>query len=418
MDTEGRWRAMKKLSNPLKGFHPIVQMLLAGTVFARAASSMSLPFLAIYLAKYTDMDPFMIGLTIGLGSLAGTLGGFFGGHLSDRFGRRLVMLSAVYLWGIVFIGFAFSTAAWLLALLNILNGLCRSWYEPVSQALMADITEKEKRFKVFSLRYMAINIGVSVGPLMGAAFALVNGKLPWLVTGVFYLMYAVTLQLLLNRFGIRDIEGEKKEGASLKAAWNVIRLDKAFRYLTLGNILVAIGYSQMTSTLSQFIGDHFRDGTALFAWMMSINAITVIVFQLPMAKWAEKRTPLMAIAVGNLFYALGDVGYAFSSSWWAMILSMIVFTWGEILTFPAGTVLVDRIAPEGMRGTYYGAQQFSSLGHFAGPWLGGFLLQGYGGPTLFIAVAVISVVSILFYRSGERIQERKLASAQGPGLSA
>ncbi|MFD0589108.1 MDR family MFS transporter [Paenibacillus sp. GCM10027627] len=386
----------------VRQFHPIVNVLLAGTVFARIASSMSLPFLAIYLLVATDMSATMIGVTVGIGSLAGMLGGFFGGHLSDRFGRRVVMLTAIYMWGFVFLGFAFTGIPILFALLNAVNGLCRSFYEPVSQALMADLTEKEKRYSVYSLRYMAINVGVSVGPLLGTLFANMNGRLPWIITGCIYLCYGVILHLLLKKFGIHKIEGEKKEPVTMRQSWNVIRKDSAFRYFIIGGIVSAIGYSQMTSTLSQYIGSEFGNGVTLFAWMMSANAIVVIVFQIPFSKWAESRSPMTAIILGSVFYAIGNVGFAFSGNWWMLLVSMLVFTWGEILTFPAGSLIVDRLAPDKMRGTYFGAQTFTNMGHFLGPWLGGMLLQHYGGQALFVIVAAITLGSIWFYRLGER----------------
>ena len=83
---------MIRLRGFLSSYHPIVHTLILGTVMARAASSMSLPFLAIYLARHTSMSAVMIGIVIGMGSLAGTIGGFIGGTLSDRFGRRIRLL--------------------------------------------------------------------------------------------------------------------------------------------------------------------------------------------------------------------------------------------------------------------------------------------------------------------------------------
>lgn len=79
-------------------------------------------------------------------------------------------------------------------------------------------------------------------------------------------------------------------------------------------------------------------------------------------------------------FALGDIGFAFSHSLVPMIVSMAIFTLGEILNYPAANMLIDKLAPEHMRGTYFGAQTLTNLGHFMGPWVGGFLLVRYGAP--------------------------------------
>ncbi|RUS47761.1 MFS transporter [Cohnella sp. AR92] len=395
-------------------YHPIVHSLLLGTILARMASSMSLPFLAIHLTRTTDLSAVMIGFIIGAGSLAGTFGGFVGGTLSDLFGRRKIMLGALLGWGVVFAGFATAQNVLLFFLLSLLNGLCRSFYEPVSQALMADLTGKEKRMRVFSLRYLAINIGVTVGPLLGALFAAVNSSLAFSITSGTYFAYAFSLYLLLNKFGIRQIEVEKKKDQTFLKVWNVVRSDLVLRYYLLGGIVTAISYSQMTATLSQYVGGKFEDGVTLFAVMTSVNAIIVVVLQVPFSRWAEKRTPLTAIAVGTLMYALGNVGFGLSENWLFFLLSMAVFTFGEILTFPAGALLTDKIAPEKMRGAYYGAQSFSSLGHFIGPWVGGLLLSRYNGTVMFVSMAFVALSSVLFYRMGESVLARRNRMGTAP----
>ncbi|RTE10066.1 MDR family MFS transporter [Paenibacillus whitsoniae] len=395
----------------IKSYHPIVHTLILGTVMARAASSMSLPFLAIYLGKHSTMSAGMIGIVIGMGALAGTLGGFIGGTLSDRFGRRVIMLAALFGWAVVFLGFGLVTNPVLFMLLNMLNGLCRSFYEPVSQALMADLTEPEKRRQVFSLRYMAINVGVAVGPLLGAFFATMNGALPFLLTGITYFVYAVTLYMLLIKFGIKQIEGEKKATVTFRSAWGVIRKDVTFRYYIIGGIIGAIGYSQVMVTLSQYLERDFANGVQTFAVLMSVNAIAVIALQIPLGRWAEKYSPLTAVVVGNMMFALGDVGFAFSHSLIWLGLSMVVFTFGEILNYPAGNMLIDQLAPEHMRGTYYGAQTLNNLGHFLGPWLGGFLLVAYGGKSLFLIMTILTLSGSFFYYLGTKRQRKtKIAS--------
>ncbi|EST53016.1 membrane protein [Brevibacillus panacihumi W25] len=393
---------MRKIKDMIQEFHPIVWSLVVGTVFVRAASSMSMPFLFLYLSNNTDLDLATIGMMIGAGALAGTVGGFIAGTLSDRIGRRRVMIGALYVWTLVFIGFAVTKNPLLLLLFNMAGGLCRSFYEPVSQALMADVTPQEKRYRVFGLRYTAINVGVAVGPIAGAVLAKSSVALPFLCTAVIYLIYVISLQGLLNRFGIKTIEGQKKEHVTFGHAFRVVVHDKAFRFYMIAGVLGAIGYSQMSTTLAKYVELSIPNGVELFAILMSVNAIVVVLLQMPLTTWAEKRTPLTAIVVGNIMYALGDLGFAFAATGWIFIIAMILFTFGEILTFTSGDVLIDRMAPEAMRGSYYGAKSFSNLGQFIGPWLGGLLLATYDGTVLFLVVAAFSLVSSVFHWAGQR----------------
>lgn len=393
---------MEKLRVFYQTYHPIVHTLFLGTMLARTASAMSMPFMALYLVHRTHMSPSLIGLTIGAGSLASTFGGFFGGALSDRFGRKNVMMLSLYTWGIVMGSFGLVSSPWLFLLLNVLNGLCRSFFEPVSQALMGDLTEEEKRFRMFALRYTAVNIGVAIGPLIGALFGMVAGGIPFLFTGAIYLLYAVVLHTLLSRFGIKQIEGKKREHVTIRAAWKVMLRDIALQFFLFGGILGMVGYSQMTVTLTEYVEKNFVDGIALVAWLVSTNAVVVILFQLPFSRWSEKRTPYECIAVGNCLYALGDVGFAFAHTWMTIILAMVIFSMGEILCIPASCVFIDRLAPQGLRGTYFGAQSFKNIGQFLGPWIGGLLMTDYGATPMFLVVSAVSLVSTLFYSMGQR----------------
>lgn len=394
---------MQRLLRFYHTYHPIVHVLLLGTVLARTASSMSLPFLALHLSKNPSLSPVSIGFIIGIGSLAGMVGGFVGGALSDRLGRKVIMISALFGWVFVFCGFAVVQSPVAFMSLNLLNGLCRSLYEPVSQALMADLTDRAKRLQVFSLRYIAINIGVAVGPLLGAYIGTVEAWLPFLLTGLVYLVYAIGLYALLQIFGIRRIEGEKRQDITLASSWQVIRKDKVFRLYIGGAIMGAIGYSQMTVTLSQHIERSVVNGASLFALLMSLNAVIVVALQVPLSKLSEGLRPLTVIALGNLMFAAGDIGFAVSSGWAGFMAAMFFFTLGEILNYPMANVLIDQLAPEGMRGTYFGAQTFGNAGQFLGPLAGGFILSRWSGSSLFVTMAVVTLAGTWFYWKGQQI---------------
>lgn len=389
----------------IKGFHPIVWTLLAGTIFARGASFMAMPFLALYLSKTEGISPILIGLIIGIGPLTGTLGGFIGGHLSDRFGRKVVMLSSIFTWAGVFFGFAFAPNVLTYFLLNALNGICRSFFEPTSQALMADVTEQEKRMRVFSMRYMAINIGAAIGPLLGAYFGSASSTITFVVTGIFYVMYGIALTILLTVYKT-DKSVDPKNKPSLTDAFHVVRKDVALRYFILGGILVNIGYSQMESSLPQHLGMLLEDGVVLYSVLLSINAVSVVLLQIPLSRLAEKWKVMSTMMLGSAFFVGGLVGFSLSNGWIGFISAMIIFTIGEIFLFPSTSVFIDQIAPESLRGTYFGAGQFKSLGFSLGPIVGGWLLKQYNGQILFGCVAIVVMFSIYCFLIGSRKQER------------
>lgn len=94
---------MRELLISIKKLHPIVNTLLAGTIFVIIGISMSSPFLAIYLAKNTDLNAALIGAVIGAGPLAGALGGFIGGVISDLIGRKALLVLSLVLSSTVFL---------------------------------------------------------------------------------------------------------------------------------------------------------------------------------------------------------------------------------------------------------------------------------------------------------------------------
>ncbi|MFB6468254.1 MDR family MFS transporter [Cytobacillus sp. Hz8] len=392
---------MNRIKNYVAQFHPIVWVLLIGTVLARGASFMTLPFLSIYLSKNLHLHPIVIGLTVGMSPLMATIGGFIGGHLSDRFGRKPIMLSALFVWAFVFYGFMIAKDPIVFILLNALNGLCNSFFEPTSQALMADLTETKKRMKAYSMRYTAINIGASVGPLLGAYLASTSAKSTFLITGTMYLIYAIVLTIIMKQLKISN-HNQSKHQVRIADAFLIIRKDKALRYLILGVILINAGYAQIESTLPQYLGSSIQNGVFIYSALLSINAVTVVVLQMPISHLAEKFRPMQVMMAGAILMALGLFSFSFVSGWVTAVVAILILTLGEILVFPSNSLLIDQLAEEQLRGTYFGAGQFRKIGHFLGPILGGYLLSHTGGSLLFIIIAIITFGSVLFFHYGNQ----------------
>ncbi|WP_107727151.1 MDR family MFS transporter [Desmospora activa] len=400
-----------RLRHLYQEYHPLVWVLAGGTMFARAASFMSLPFLALYLARSSELPPWLIGLVVGMGALAGTFGGFVGGYLSDRWGRGVVMVTTLYGWVVVFIGFALATEVWMFLLLNTLNGLCRSFFEPTSQALMADLTPPEKRMRVFGIRYMAINVGAALGPLIGAYLAWMSGTAAFWLTSAIYLAYAVVLTGLMTRY--RAELSSQSGGADrirVGEAFAVIRRDLALGFFILGGILGHIGYAQNESNLPLHLDQLFGEHNAWYPTLLALNAVTVILLQMVITRWGEKRSILSNMMLGSGLLAAGLLFFAFGGSGWWFLAGMFILTLGEILLFPSSSLFIDRLAPEHLRGTYFGASNFRSIGFFIGPAMGGWMLGEWGGMAMFTFVAVIAGGGAVFFWWGHRAWLRQQAA--------
>ncbi|PEW14416.1 MDR family MFS transporter [Bacillus cereus] len=400
---------MNKFKAYIREYHPIVHVLVFGTVLISLTSSMSMPFLAIHLSNSSQLNFATIGFIIGIGALAGTFCGLLGGVLSDFIGRKKLMIFSLIGLSIAFLGFISTFNPVLLVLFSIIRGLSNAFFGTISKALMADLTPDEKRYRMFANRYLAFNLGLSIGPMLGAFFGIGGSTIAFVLTAFIYILYAIILFIMLkvtNYNEQRDVS-TNDEKVSMSLIWNAVRSDVPLMCFVIGGILLTTVHGQMSVTLSQYLKENILDGIKLFAILMSVNGLTVLMIQIPLTRWAERFSLFQRIAFGCILFAVGEVGFAFSTLWVAFIISMFVFTVGEILVIPAEYAQVDEITPSGLRGTYYGAQSLGEFGNFVGPWFGGILLAVYGGTTMFLFMALISLLGIYFFYRGKQIYNKK-----------
>jgi MFS family permease len=380
-----------------------IWLILFASFWIKCAAYFTVPFLALFLAKNTALSLPIIGLVIGAQPLAALAGGFLGGHLSDRFGRRQILLVSLIGSSLAYFGFFFaaksltgSAYTWLcFALLNLSAGWFSSFFWPVSQALIADLASEQQRPVIYRYRYVVTNIGGGLGPLLGVSIGIAAAPTAFLVTA---LSYAGFLTILCFSFaGNASNSTAKREPKSFQASLLVLRRDKALRWLLLSAILFGMSYAQIESNLSQFLYRAFPDGLRFFSFIITLNAIFVLVLQ-PMAGWIEKRTNAKTMMMlGTAVFCAGClVMAAFPSDKASFILGIFVITLGEVLVVPTLSVVIDELAPDGMRGSYFGAATLRQLGPTIGPALGGFVLSGAGATVLFIFMAILGGLSALF----------------------
>lgn len=389
---------MKQL---LGQIHPLAWTIIIGTMFGRLVTSMSIPFLSIYLTRVLEASPTETGLTVAVSSLAGVLISFYGGYISDRIGRPMVMLVSVFSWAGVFFIFSSAQHLWVFFIANTLNGLCRAFFEPTSRALLSDITPTQHKLLVYNLRYAAINLGVVFGPIIGLYLGSAESTFSFILAGMVYVMYGM---VLLFQFNVRRTDLPKPVHAlapSLRAALSTTTRDRVFLMVLIGTTFCELGYGHFGSTLAQYLtlNPNIENGSQIFSYMFSLNAMTVLLVQYPIVRTARHYSPIASLILGNILIAGSLLLFGWADGMVLLFISVILFTIGEVLLFTMMDLFIDRIAKPENKGIYFGTIGFNHLGSVIAPVFGGLLLGHFGaakGVFVFVPLALATALGLPF----------------------
>lgn len=154
-------------------------------------------------------------------------------------------------------------------ILNALNGLSRSVFEPTIRALLSDVTPEEQRASAFSLRYYASNVGSAIGPIIGVYLGSSGSTSTFLITSITYMVYGLLLWYTLKKFGFNQIKSDTSPisfGNTLK----VISTDEIFGFFLLANIFSVTAISHTESTLAQYLGntEDILNGVKYYSYLL------------------------------------------------------------------------------------------------------------------------------------------------------
>lgn len=371
------------------------KLLIFSILLFRMASFLSYPFLAVHLDKL-GFNPIEIGLVIGIPYFFSGIGGIFAGNIADQLGQKKAMILALLLGSVSFVCLGQSESMTSFLLFNLLILISSILFEPAASSLIAASIPEELLTSAFRLRYIAINIGASIGPMIGGGFAYVGMNECFTITGVLFLLLGGAIFLIKNP--VRSLKNEYSF-TRLKSTLKHMSNHAAFLQLTAANLFISMTYCQMLSTLPQVLNEKFANSVELYSLLLTVNPITVVSFGFFMNKALGALTTRTLFLTGCLVLFITFIGFHFSPpSYTAYILLMILFTLGEVILMPTTSRFIVDLSPNEHRGTYLGSESCYHLGFFIGNLLGGFLLQRGFSIFLFCSLCVI-IAQLLFYRS-------------------
>ncbi len=382
-------------------------VLLGGTLLTRVAFFIVWPFVAIILQRRFQLTPSQVGVILGSAALSASVTGFYLGNLSDRLGRQNLMLAGCAGSIAAFLLLASANTVALYAFAAILVGLCRSAIESPGSALMSEsIPDQDTRELAFHARYFLANIGASLGPLIGFVFGLATQQGTFFLTAVAYTVFGLVLARGFRHVPIRP-RGSDDGAARLSQAIRAVNNDRRFLMVILATFLTYVAYAQVESTLVQYLNlDGGGNGISLATTVLATNGLTIIVFQFPLLHFLRRYDLHVRTQAGVALFVAGFLAYSVLpiDSYAGWIAATWVLSMGEAILFPTLNLQADRMAPDHLKGSYFGAITLSNLGFAAGPLLGGIMLQNLGGRTTFLLTALITLLGGVSYWQSSRMR--------------
>lgn len=374
------WRDLKGLPRDL--------WILCFATLVNRLGTMVLPFLVLYLTKNQGYSAAKAALVLSVYGGVALVAGPLGGRLSDRFGARLTMQLTLLLSAIILFLYPYAHSFSALIALTVLLAMTNEAFRPANMAIVGELGG-EKRKAAFALHRFSVNLGMSIGPAAGGFLAQTSFPLIFAVDGITNLIAAGILFLC---------QKEKRTHLSGKqSVWLVDAFfsDKRLRIFLLGVLPVSLVFFQHQSSMALYVVRDLHFSEAYYGFLGSINCLLIILIEIPLnsatAHWSHRKS----LAIGSFLFALGFGALAAASNYFFIAMTVVIWTFGEMILFPAMGAYVSDIAPKGKNGEYMGLyMMIFSLAFMAGPLLGTTALDRFGPVPLWIGTFFVGLISV------------------------
>lgn len=398
-------KSFRRLLLPYKNLPISVYVIFFASIINNLGNFVA-PFLTMFLTYSIGMSVETVGLIVAVNSFVGLIASAHGGKLIDVIGRKKIFIIFRTTSAIALLFCAFTKDPIILTALLILSNFLGGYSLPVYSTIITDITEGTQRNTAFSLQYMALNIGFSVGPLL-AGF-LYNNYLIWLFLGdalttfisviLVALLIPETMPAKQEISRLKDNKLEKAEEGTLFQALIKRPTLLLFSFII---IIYFIVFSQFNFGLSLQIGDIFgKKSATIFGSLMTVNAVMCSIIPMFLTALTGKIKASLSMAIGGILYAVGFGMIFFIHNYVLFILSAMIWTMGEILIATNTNVYIADHAPASHRGRFNSIFPIiRKLGFMVGPIIAGVYVKYTNIRNLWLFLGGISIIgAILMYK--------------------
>jgi MFS family permease len=265
------------------------------------------PFFALYITQKFGVGMTEAGILLGISSLFGLIGSMFGGALTDKFGRKQLILFGLVFSAISMLAFGLVTEISVLYPLVVVVGLLSNISHPAHEAMIADILPEEKRQEGFGILRVVANFSWIIGPTIGGFLASINYFYLFVIDAIISVIVAFIIYRTIPETKPEPHAHEKVQSfLQTVAGYRFVARDAAFMAFILANIIMLLVYQQMYSTLSVYLRDNHGINPQGYGFLMTTSAITVILFQFWLTRTIKHLPPFLMMDYNpNLLWYIG-----------------------------------------------------------------------------------------------------------------
>lgn len=392
-------------------------LLMFASFIDMLGGALIFPFFSLYMTRKFDVGMTQVGTMFLVWALtSGVIGNIMGGAMADKFGRKTNMI-----FGLI----ASATSALLMVVIKdivvfyiatAIIGIFEDIAGPARQAMIADLVPDELRGDAYGIFRIVFNLSATIGPAIGGIMASRSFETLFFADVAISLAVAVFVFFFLPETRPQGAHAEKHPEETFRQTmqgYGQVLRDKVFVAFILVSILSTLMYFNMNSSLSVYMVNHRGFSSEQFGYILSLNAIMVVVLQMSFTRLIAKWKPMVAIALGNVLYVIGFTMFGFVNTYAMCLVAMVIITIGEMIYAPKEQAIVADFAPEHMRGRYMAIRSFAWIIPVAvGPLGAGLIMDNMDPRILWYVAGFIGSLSVVGFlllqaRAGQVIEARQ-----------
>lgn len=402
---------IEKVKNATREFPRNFWILMGATFIDRLGGALIFPFISLYVTHKFDIGMTQVGTLFAIYAISSLFGSMVGGAMADKFGRRSMLLFGLVVSALSSVSMGLVNEMKLFYYLAALVGLLSNAGGPAQQAMVADLLPEKKRAEGYGIVRVVANLAITIGPAIGGLLAATSYLLLFIMDAISSLITAIIVYALLPETKPETSKDQPSQSlVQTFVGYKKVVGDSFYMAFLIASVLMVIVYMQMNSTLPVFLRDEHGIPTQGYGYILSLNAGIVVLFQFWVTRRISGRPPLIMMALGTIFYAVGFSMYGFFSIYALFLLAMVIITIGEMMVSPVAQALVARLAPSDMRGRYMAVYGFSWIIPTAlGPLAAGLIMDNYDPNWVWYGGGIVAIIAAAGYawlhlRAGKRLR--------------